>query len=88
MVHLQDEARTVPLEVREVFRQRKDKLQERRSWPLKETTWESLAPGARGAFKQATLVKGLRRDLLFYHQVLPFHIGVLRHVKSSTRAVY
>jgi len=59
----------VAIEVREVFRQRKDKLQERRSWPLKETTWEVLAPGARGALKQATLVKGQRRDLLFYHQV-------------------
>ncbi len=65
----QDDARTVAVEVREVFRQRKDKLQERRSWPLKETTWEVLAPGARGALKQATLVKGQRRDLLFYHQV-------------------
>ncbi|DBA85904.1 TPA: hypothetical protein ACH3X1_005449 [Trebouxia sp. C0004] len=64
----EDDARTVAVEVREVFLQRKDKLQERRSWPLKETTWEVLAPGARGALKQATLVKGLRRDLLFYHQ--------------------
>ena len=67
---MQDDARTVAVEVREVFRQRKDKLQERRSWPLKETTWEVLAPGARGALKQATLVKGQRRDLLFYHQVM------------------
>ena len=56
-------------EVREVFRQRKDGLQERRSWPLKDTTWELLCPGARGALKQATIVKGQRRDLLFYHQV-------------------
>ncbi|DBA69786.1 TPA: hypothetical protein ACH3X2_012508 [Trebouxia sp. C0005] len=64
----EDDARSVAVEVREVFWQRKDKLQERRSWPLKETTWEVLAPGARGALKQATLVKGLRRDLLFYHQ--------------------
>lgn len=66
---MQDDARTVATEVREVFQRRKDKLQERRSWPLKDTTWEVLAPGARGALKQATLVKGLRRDLLFYHQV-------------------
>ena len=73
---MQDDARTVAGEVREVFRQRKDKLQERRSWPLKETTWEVLAPGARGALKQATLVKGQRRDLLFYHQVL--------HTQSDT----
>ena len=51
-----------------MFRQRKDKLQERRSWPLKDTTWELLGPGARGALKQATIVKGLRRDLQFYHQ--------------------
>lgn len=57
------------MEVRELFRQRKDKLQERRTWPLKETSWEALAPGARGALKQATLVKGLHRNLLFYHQV-------------------
>jgi len=70
---MQDDARTVAVEVREVFRQRKDKLQERRSWPLKETTWEVLAPGARGALKQATLVKGQRRDLLFYHQVTNTH---------------
>lgn len=71
-VDSQDDARGVATEVREVFRQRKDKLQERRSWPLKDTTWEVLAPGARGALKQATLVKGLRRDLLFYHQVSYF----------------
>lgn len=75
----QDDARTVAVEVREVFRQRKDKLQERRSWPLKETTWEVLAPGARGALKQATLVKGLRRDLLFYHQVM--------HTQSATTSL-
>jgi len=75
----QDDARMVAIEVREVFRQRKDKLQERRSWPLKETTWEVLAPGARGALKQATLVKGLRRDLLFYHQVM--------HTQSATTSL-
>ena len=65
----QDEGRRVAVEVREVFRQRKDGLQERRAWPLKDTTWELLGPGARGALKQATIVKGQRRDLLFYHQV-------------------
>lgn len=75
-IETQDDARSVAVEVREVFWQRKDKLQERRSWPLKETTWEVLAPGARGALKQATLVKGLRRDLLFYHQVT--------HTQSAT----
>ena len=66
---LQDDARSVAVEVREVFRQRKDGLQERRSWPLQDTTWELLGPGARAALKQATLVKGQSRDLLFYHQV-------------------
>ena len=66
---MQDDARTVAVEVREVFRQRKDKLQERRSWPVQDTTWELLGPGARAALKQATLVKGQRRDLLFYYQV-------------------
>ena len=72
-VVVQDEGRSVAREVKEVFRQRKDKLQERRSWPLKDTTWEVLGPGARGALKQATLVKGQRRDLLFYHQVSAPH---------------
>ena len=61
--------------MREVFRQRKDKLQERRSWPLKDTSWELLGPGARGALKQATIVKGLRRDLQFYHQASSFSLG-------------
>ena len=66
---MQDDARSVAVEVREVFSQRKDALQERRSWPVQDTTWELLGPGARAALKQATLVKGQRRDLLFYHQV-------------------
>lgn len=80
---MQDEGRTTPVEVREVFRQRKDKLQERRMWPVRETSWEGLGPGARGALKQATLVKGLRRDLLFYHQVTPHCIiQVCDHMRT------
>ena len=87
---MQDEGRTTPLEVREVFRQRKDKLQERRVWPVKETSWEGLGPGARGALKQATLVKGLRRDLLFYHQVTPHwdHLGIDNMCTWTTFSAY
>lgn len=89
----QDEGRRVTVEVREVFRQRKDKLQERRAWPLKDTTWELLGPGARGALKQATIVKGQRKDLLFYHQVptkpfwyfwlIPFILGTDRYTDND-----
>ena len=63
---LQDDARTVPTEVREINRRRRDKLVERRAFPQRETSMESFFQGACGGLRNITVVKGEQRKMDFF----------------------
>eukprot|EP00240_Pyramimonas_obovata_P004234 CAMPEP_0118939504 /NCGR_PEP_ID=MMETSP1169-20130426/29098_1 /TAXON_ID=36882 /ORGANISM="Pyramimonas obovata, Strain CCMP722" /LENGTH=353 /DNA_ID=CAMNT_0006883791 /DNA_START=30 /DNA_END=1087 /DNA_ORIENTATION=+ len=62
----QDRERTKPLEVREVFARRKDRLRERRIFTNTDTTVESFNPGSAYGLKEVTTVAKKQRVAHFY----------------------
>jgi hypothetical protein len=61
-----DLMRTIPLEVREDFSSRKDKLYRRVRFPLKGTTHEYFLPGRKTGLKHCIDQPGRSLELLFY----------------------
>jgi len=72
-----DVRRLIPLEIREKFRHRRDKLSERKRRPMQNETIEKFVPGRpsastgqAGALKELREVLGVSRELLFYNSRL------------------
>jgi hypothetical protein len=62
-----DDERTEVLECRERFARRKDKLRERRTYPMADVTQEFFDPGSSYGLKDITLTKGAHREVNFFH---------------------
>lgn len=62
-----DDEHSVVVETREIFRRRKDKLKERRSYPQMEVTQEQFHPGSSSSVKEILMMKGRKRVLHFFH---------------------
>ncbi|GAX80447.1 hypothetical protein CEUSTIGMA_g7886.t1 [Chlamydomonas eustigma] len=67
LILYEDVERSVISEVRESFTRRKDKLRERRVYPLKDTTVEYFDPGSSFGLKDILTVRNDRRTMNFYH---------------------
>lgn len=72
-----DVRRQIPLEIRESFKHRRDKLYERRRRPMQNETIEkfepgrpSQSPGGGGALKEHLEIAAVRRELTFYNSRL------------------
>mmetsp|Transcript_27648 Transcript_27648/g.69682 ORF Transcript_27648/g.69682 Transcript_27648/m.69682 type:complete len:469 (+) Transcript_27648:102-1508(+) len=63
-----DDERTEVLECREKFARRKDKLRERRTYPMADVTQEFFDPGSSFGLKDTTLTRGAHREVNFYHK--------------------
>lgn len=66
LVLFRDRARTMPLEVREYFANRRDKLYCRTRFPLQGRVVEEFAEGRSSGLKTIDEVVGKSRDVLFY----------------------
>mmetsp|Transcript_36122 Transcript_36122/g.81720 ORF Transcript_36122/g.81720 Transcript_36122/m.81720 type:complete len:855 (+) Transcript_36122:52-2616(+) len=88
-----DVRRQIPLEIREKFRHRKDKLLERRRRPMKNELIEKFAPGrpsssptlAGGALKEYREIVAVERELLFYNSRLD---GLVRCVEKIGKKMF
>lgn len=52
----------------ELFQRRKDKLQQRETYPATRLVKDSFGRGATGALRESSIIKGDRRELGFYHE--------------------
>lgn len=88
-----DVRRQIPLEIRENFKHRRDKLVERRRRPMQNETVERFAPGrpssstsaAGGALKEFREICAQSRELLFYNSRLD---GLVRCVELIGRKMF
>merc|ERR1719335_382679 len=87
-----DVGRQIPLEIREKFKHRRDKLVERRRKPMQNETIEHFAPGrpssstlGGGALKELREINAVNRELVFYPSRLD---GLVRSVEMIGRKVF
>eukprot|EP00927_Polykrikos_kofoidii_P043005 TRINITY_DN37060_c0_g1_i1.p1 TRINITY_DN37060_c0_g1~~TRINITY_DN37060_c0_g1_i1.p1 ORF type:complete len:868 (+),score=192.76 TRINITY_DN37060_c0_g1_i1:79-2604(+) len=87
-----DVRRQIPLEIRERFKHRRDKLVERRRKPMQNETIERFDPGrlsasasGGGALKEFREIGAVSRELIFYHSRLD---GLVRSVEMIGRKVF
>eukprot|EP00931_Biecheleriopsis_adriatica_P115263 TRINITY_DN91078_c0_g1_i1.p1 TRINITY_DN91078_c0_g1~~TRINITY_DN91078_c0_g1_i1.p1 ORF type:complete len:918 (+),score=248.51 TRINITY_DN91078_c0_g1_i1:55-2754(+) len=88
-----DVRRQIPLEIRERFRHRRDRLFERKRRPMQNENVERFLPGrpstsasaAGGALKEFREVSALSRELLFYNSRLD---GLVRSVELIGRKMF
>ncbi|CAJ1401716.1 unnamed protein product [Effrenium voratum] len=88
-----DVRRQIPLEIRERFKHRKDKLFERKRRPMQNETVERFLPGrpstsasnAGGALKEFREISALSRELIFYKSRLD---GLVRSVEIIGRKMF
>ncbi|CAE7206292.1 drc7 [Symbiodinium natans] len=88
-----DVRRQIPLEIRERFKHRKDKLFERKRRPMQNETLERFLPGrpstsasnAGGALKEYREISALSRELIFYKSRLD---GLVRSVEIIGRKMF
>lgn len=89
-----DVRRQIPLEIREKFKHRRDKLIERRRKPMQNETVELFEPGRPaqqspsqpgGALKEFREVAAVSRELIFYNSRLD---GLIRHVELINRKMF
>eukprot|EP00929_Paragymnodinium_shiwhaense_P051937 TRINITY_DN2605_c0_g1_i1.p1 TRINITY_DN2605_c0_g1~~TRINITY_DN2605_c0_g1_i1.p1 ORF type:complete len:842 (+),score=224.22 TRINITY_DN2605_c0_g1_i1:100-2625(+) len=87
-----DVRRQIPLEIRERFKHRRDKLAERRRKPMQNETVERFDPGrpsssqiGGGALREFREIAAVSRELLFYNSRLD---GLVRSVEVIGRKVF
>jgi hypothetical protein len=87
-----DVGRQIPLEIREKFKHRRDKLVERRRKPMQNETIEYFDPGrpssstlGGGALKELREISAVNRELVFYPSRLD---GLIRSVEMIGRKVF
>lgn len=88
-----DVRRLIPLEIREKFKHRRDKLVERQRKPMLNETIEHFEPGRQssspsapgGALRQFREISGISRELIFYNSRLD---GLIRCVEMIGRKVF
>ncbi|CAK9026938.1 Dynein regulatory complex subunit 7 (Coiled-coil domain-containing protein 135) (Coiled-coil domain-containing protein lobo homolog) (Spermatogenesis-related gene in late stages of spermatogenesis cells protein), partial [Durusdinium trenchii] len=93
MTLYKDVRRQIPLEIRERFKHRKDKLIERKRRPMQNETIERFLPGrpstsatnAGGALKEFREISALSRELIFYKSRLD---GLVRSVEIIGRKMF
>jgi len=87
-----DVRRQIPLEIRERFKHRRDKLVERRRKPMQNETIERFDPGrpssstlGGGALKEFREIGAISRELIFYNSRLD---GLVRSVEMIGKKVF